>query len=124
MSNSGSGYQNISLGKIGEQFAVGYLERRDYQIIERNVYVGRSEIDIVSKKDGLYVFVEVKTRKTERYVDFVDILSDKRRERLFLIALEYLSKKQHHTEPFRIDLIGILVKGRRVVKIIHERDIV
>lgn len=55
---------NISLGKLGEDFACQYLVNKGYKLICRNYRKKFGEIDIVAKdKDGTLVFVEVKTMK-------------------------------------------------------------
>lgn len=51
-----------SLGRIGEEAAAVYLEKKGYTILSRNVRIGRSEIDIICENDGFLVFAEVKTR--------------------------------------------------------------
>lgn len=57
-------------GRIGEEVAVRYLKKKGYHILDRNALYyqkegpANSEIDIVAKKDGCIVFVEVKTSFT------------------------------------------------------------
>jgi putative endonuclease len=54
--------KNIEKGKAGEDYTVGYLEQRGYKILERNWHDSHREIDIIALKDGVTVFVEVKSR--------------------------------------------------------------
>ena len=51
-------------GQAGEQRAAYYLEGKGFTILERNVRLGRGELDIVACNDELLLFVEVKTHKT------------------------------------------------------------
>ena len=54
-------------GKYGEDLAVSYLEKQDYEIIERNYRHGRGEIDLIGiHKNQLLVFFEIKLRKNKR----------------------------------------------------------
>ena len=55
------------LGKEGEEEAVRYLERLNYQILHRNWRCGRKELDIVAEHQGELVIVEVKTRRDKRF---------------------------------------------------------
>lgn len=54
---------NVIKGKIGETIATLYLLCRFYKIIERNYRAKTGEIDIIAKKSGYLIFVEVKYRK-------------------------------------------------------------
>lgn len=50
------------VGKIGEDLAAGFLERKGFKTIQRNFWKPYGEIDIVSReKSGKYRFIEVKT---------------------------------------------------------------
>ena len=46
----------------GEIIAISYLQSHDYEIIETNYTIQGGEIDIIAKKNDMYVFVEVKFR--------------------------------------------------------------
>lgn len=52
-------------GRKAEKAAATYLEMRGYKIIERNWRRPRCEIDIITEKDGVIHFVEVKYRATD-----------------------------------------------------------
>ncbi len=55
---------NITIGQIGEDIAVQYLLNNKYKVIERNARYPWGEIDIIAKnKEGVLIFVEVKTLK-------------------------------------------------------------
>lgn len=49
------------VGRLGESIAALFLERHGLTIIDRNVRVGRGEIDLVADDGGRRVVVEVKT---------------------------------------------------------------
>ena len=52
-----------SFGRAGECSAALYLESLGYEILGRNVYSGRDEIDIIAANSEYILFVEVKTRR-------------------------------------------------------------
>ncbi|WP_408643039.1 YraN family protein [Thermosinus carboxydivorans] len=58
---------NIMMGKMGENAAADYLARNGYKILMRNYRCRIGEIDIVAERQGTIVFVEVKTRSSEKF---------------------------------------------------------
>lgn len=53
--------RRMSVGVAGEFVAARFLEQRGGVIVDRNVRVGRDEIDLVAQIDGYLIAVEVKT---------------------------------------------------------------
>ncbi|MEX2014253.1 MAG: YraN family protein, partial [Parcubacteria group bacterium] len=49
------------LGDIGENIACDYLERKGFEIIDRNYSRKWGELDIIAKKSNIIHFVEVKS---------------------------------------------------------------
>ena len=49
------------VGNLGDNIAVVFLEKRGFQIIDRNYKNKAGEIDIIAQKDDFYYVVEVKT---------------------------------------------------------------
>ena len=59
---------NREFGQKGEDLACEYLIKNGYSIVERNVHFSKlCEIDIIAKYKNRYVFVEVKTRKSNAF---------------------------------------------------------
>jgi len=56
-----------ALGRKGEDEAVKALKKGGYRIIERNYRCSYGEIDIVAVHNGVVVFIEVKTRGSDRF---------------------------------------------------------
>lgn len=108
------------LGRFGEDVAARFLERRGYEIIERNARIARREVDIVAKHGSLIVFVEVKTRTDERFGRGVESIDDRKRRRLIEAAAIY----SRQAENVRFDAISVLVDPNRKIalKIQHIRN--
>jgi len=58
---------NPECGRAGERIVAEYLGLLGFGILERNLRIGRNEIDIVALDGSCLVFVEVKTRRTGRF---------------------------------------------------------
>ena len=52
------------LGKAGEDFAVDFLVKNGYEILETNYVFEKAEIDIIARNANFLVIVEVKTRSS------------------------------------------------------------
>jgi putative endonuclease len=112
------------LGKIGEDYAEEYLRGRGYGVLGKNVYVGKGEIDIICRKINLIVFVEVKTRKSDRYVDILDSIGKAKAEALVRSCEEYLIQNKLEESDYRIDLIGIVINNGIVEKFEHIEGVI
>lgn len=55
------------LGRQGEALAREYLIRRGCQVLGQNVRLGRHEVDLIVRDGNDVVFVEVKTRASDRF---------------------------------------------------------
>ena len=114
------------LGARGEQLATAYLERRGYAVRARNVRLPPwGEIDIVAERDGTLVFVEVRTRRGDRFGGPLDSLTPAKRRRMVRAAYAYLSRLGKEPPPARIDVIGVTLDLRgRLVRIEHVENAV
>jgi len=50
-------------GRLAEEQAALFLQKKGYDILARNVRGGRGELDIVAQKDDVIAFVEVKAHR-------------------------------------------------------------
>ena len=62
-----TGIFNKITGQCGEDVATGILKKKGYKILERNYKNKIGEIDIIAKYKDNLIFVEVKTRSTEKF---------------------------------------------------------
>ena len=58
---------NKSTGSEGETLAAAYLEQQGYLILERNWRFKHWEVDIIANKGQRLHFVEIKTRRNEKF---------------------------------------------------------
>lgn len=111
---------NRKCGDAGEDLACRYLEKQGYIIIERNKHYSRfCEIDIIAKQKNSYVFVEVKTRKTDDFGSPLEAVTKTKYENIKKGVLNYIS--ENNIKDFRIDVIGITLKPD--LKIEHLKNV-
>lgn len=80
-----------SLGAAGEAFACDYLRDSGYTILERNWRCRRGELDIVTRRGGTTVFVEVKARTGSSFGEPEEAVTRAKARRIRALAAEYLA---------------------------------
>ena len=78
----GPGGPRGELGVRAEDAVVDYLERAEFQIVARNLRLGRLELDIIARRMELIVIVEVRTRGRGAWTSGLGSLSKAKRERI------------------------------------------
>ena len=111
---------NKELGARGERAAQRFLERRGYQIVERNWTCEAGEADLIALDDDCLVFVEVKTRMDEDRGLPEEAVGAEKRKRYERIAASYLKTTSYEDIQVRFDVIGILVLGPNRALIRHH----
>ena len=72
-----------NLGDRGEAAAAEYLEKKGYTILNRNYYICHGEIDIIAKDGDCTVFVEVKTRRSDKYGSGLEAITVSKKEKSY-----------------------------------------
>lgn len=103
--------RHLSLGRRGEDEAARLLTRKGYKVLERNVRLGRDEIDLVCKRRGVYVFVEVKTRGPGSLESPHHGLNATKRRNLVRAAGRWLSEQDKWDAPSRFDFVSVIFDG-------------
>lgn len=120
----------LNLGPRGERIAVRYLEQHGLYIQHRNWKCPIGEIDIVAQQGDTLVFIEVKTRRSDRALDFtpVDAVDETKRIKIRNLAEWYRRDfepeiKYRRLRRSRFDIVGIVCrKGLRRCNVRHYPD--
>jgi putative endonuclease len=119
-----------TLGDLGENEAVGHLERLGHEILDRNFRTRYGELDVVSATRACLVFCEVKTRTaggSAGPLTALEAVGPAKRRRLRLMAREWFRLRGggHERLPggVRFDAIGVVLDARRqLVALDHVED--
>lgn len=94
------------LGKFGEDMACRYLEDRGYEILKRNYKVPVGEIDIIAlSPEDICVFLEVKTRTSDKFAYAMEAVDRKKQEHIIRAAMTY-----QYDGDMRFDVIEVYCK--------------
>ena len=105
------------LGDAGEDLAASALKRQGYKILERNYLTPLGEVDLIARQGKALVFIEVKTRRGERFGAPQEAVSTAKQNRLRRLADYYLKQKRLGADvQVRFDVVGITIsaEGPRV----------
>jgi putative endonuclease len=98
--------EHNDLGKLGEELAVDFLEKKGYEILETNWTFQKAEVDIIALKNDLLAVIEVKTRSSLDYGLPQDFVKPKKIQLLVKAINEYLITNDLDVEV-RFDIIAI-----------------
>lgn len=95
------------IGRKGELIAEKEMIYNNYEILEKNYYSPYGEIDIIAKKDGVIIFVEVKYRKNKKYGYGEEAVTKIKQKHMYYTAMDYINKKKLANLDYRFDIIAI-----------------
>ncbi len=102
----------MTVGATGEVVAARFLERRGATIVDRNVQVGRDEIDLVIQWSAADIAVEVKTgigADSRPWENFDDVKRARSRRAALILGIR------------RIDLVAVeLTPSDAIVRWLHD----
>jgi len=102
--------QHNDTGSFGETIAQQHLVEQGFAILETNYRKGRYEADIIAYKEGLIVFVEVKTRSSIDYGDPEEFVDRKKQRAYIRMANNYVIE-HNREEEVRFDIIAVAVNS-------------
>jgi len=108
------------LGKWGEDQAVRLLQKKGYEILERNYHTRYGEIDIIARQEDCLVFVEVKTRQFD---EPTEAINKRKQQKMLATAQHYAVNQDYEVGDIRFDCVA-LQKSASGYKIRHFQDII
>lgn len=95
----------VKKGRKFERLAASYFEQQGYTILERNWRARSKEIDLIAQKNGLIIFVEVKSSTTKKFGHPAERVDKKKIAHLTNAAQQYLIAKKISGIDLRFDVI-------------------
>lgn len=105
------------VGNRQESRVQEFLQGQGYEILARNFYTRRGEIDLIAKKDGYLVFVEVKYRADERFGVPEEAVDYRKQKKIIGAARCYMYQHRLPVDtPCRFDVAGVLGDEIRITE--------
>ncbi|MET0734026.1 MAG: YraN family protein [Microbacterium sp.] len=114
------------LGRAGEDRAARHLESIGFRIVDRNWRCREGELDLVATCGDALVVVEVKTRRTEGFGHPFEAVDERKRRRLWRLAMAWIASHPAEAQGrrLRIDVIAVLGPDPATASLEHLTDAV
>lgn len=115
-------FRKKKLGMRGEDKAARYLGKQGYRILDRNVKLGRYEIDIIGQEGDTVAFVEVKTRGDDDGISPETNVNYEKQRRIISAARVYMSQRPDDKVYYRFDIVSVILPQKGPPTITLFRD--
>jgi putative endonuclease len=104
------------LGKKGEDLALTYLKKKGYRFVDRNFSCPFGEIDLIVKDKNTLVFVEVKTRWSQKFGSPEEAVTPRKLQSIIKTAQFFVCLNPSLPKKHRIDVVAISVDSNGRLK--------
>lgn len=109
----------LALAREGENLAASFLERQGYAIVARNARTRWGEVDLVARDAATWVFVEVKTRRSERFGLGAEAVTFHKQRHIIRMAQILLARYQAWEAPVRFDVVEVTFRAGHEATLRH-----
>jgi len=114
----------LRIGDYGQKLAVDFLTKRKYKILGEKFFTKDGEIDLIAEQNGQLIFIEVKTRLSDKFGLPEEAVDRQKKEKMSEAGLQYLAEKQIGHDNYRFDCIAIEIdKKNKKAVIRHHKGI-
>jgi putative endonuclease len=100
--------EHLKTGIWGEKVAARFLRKHGYRVVAQRVRVDRDEIDLIAKQKEMLIFVEVKTRRSEKFGRPISSINHRKQLALQRATIRYLMALRQPPKYIRIDCIEVI----------------
>ena len=115
--SQGTAWNRRRVGTEQEIKVQEYLQTQGYEIVARNFFTKHGEIDIIAKKEGYLIFIEVKYRADERFGAPEEAVDYRKQKKIIAAAQYYMYKSRIPFDtPCRFDVAGVMGEEIRITE--------
>ena len=118
-------WSRAQIGALGEQLAVEHPTASGLQVLARNWRCRYGELDVIAADTAarVVVFVEVKTRTSDRFGGIEQAVTPQKVRRLRRLAGLWLAAQDDNWAQVRIDVVGVRIGRQRTPEISHLQGV-
>jgi len=113
---------NQQIGQWGERAAADYLTVQGYTMLATNVRTPYGEIDLIARRDEITIFVEVKTRTSNKLGLPEEAVTPRKREHMLAAAEHYAAEQE--IDHWQIDVVSVEGKPGTKPVITHFENVI
>lgn len=101
---------SVDKGSCAESFAIQYLCDQGLSFISKNFHTRKGEIDLIMKDGDIFVFVEVKYRKSDNFGGAISAIPQSKQLKIKHSITFYLHQAglNEYNTPCRIDVVALV----------------
>ena len=103
--------EHNELGKTGEALAAEYLEKKGFEILERNWKYNHKELDLIAMHNDYLVIIEVKTRTSDGWENPKEAITNGKIRFIVEASEAYINETNIENEV-RFDVVTLIPKGK------------
>lgn len=119
--------QNFSKGRTGEDIAADYLQNHNFKILHKNWKTKFGEIDIITAKNNLLIFIEVKLKVGEDFGTPEEMINSFKLSQVQNTAIAFLQQNpeiEKSYDGYRIDAVCIVLgQNNQILRINHYENL-
>jgi putative endonuclease len=118
-------WTRAEIGALGERLAVEHLQSLGLRVLTCNWRCRYGELDVIAADDvsRIAVFVEVKTRTSDKFGGVEQAVTPEKVRRLRRLAGLWLAAQDGSWSEVRIDVVGVRIGRRRDPEITHLQGV-
>lgn len=109
-------------GLRGELVALSYLVSCGWGVEAHRFRLGRHDLDLIVRRQDVVAFVEVKTRRSQRFGAPVESIGWKKRRTIARVAGIWALRNGRWGDRFRFDVVEVLDRAGRPPEVHHIPD--
>jgi putative endonuclease len=110
------------MGQAGEELAIQWLRKNNFEVLHHNWRYSYHEIDIIAKKNELLHFIEVKTRKSDAGGYPEQSVTKTKFRHLQRAAEQYLHQHPQY-KRIQFDILSIIMPAYKEPDIFYIEDV-
>ena len=99
---------NKDIGNFGEELSIKYLEDNNYKVLDKNFRCKSGEIDIITLKNSIISFIEVKSRFFTSFGNPIESITYSKQLKIINSAKFYIFKNNLYNFNIKFDAIEII----------------